>query len=86
MRKIEAVFGDGVLQLAWILTGKGEEDRVRSRLQTAFGEAQVVRDDYELFDDGRVALRKDKPEVLLLADELVPLYAEQFGGTEEVEK
>ncbi len=35
-RKIEAVFGDGTLEQAWILTGKGEEDRVREALIAAF--------------------------------------------------
>ena len=73
-RKIEAVFGDGILQQAWILTGAGEESRVRDALEVAFGKASYVDERWEVFDDGRVMLRKDKPEVLMLSDELAPLY------------
>ena len=73
-RKIEAVFGDGILQQAWILTGAGEESRVRDALEVAFGEATYVDERWEIFDHGRVMLRKDKPEILMLSDELAPLY------------
>lgn len=82
-RKIEAVFGDGILQQAWILTGSGEEDRVRSALIEAYGEASYIDQDWEIFDDGRVMLRKDKPEVLMLSEELAPLYrAEYIDGSD----
>lgn len=77
-RKIEAVFGDDELQLAWILTGAGEEARMRRALVEAFGEPVFVSKNWEAFDDWRVALRKDKPEVLMLAEELVPSYKEQI--------
>lgn len=82
-RKIEAVFGDGILQQAWILTGAGEEDRVRAALVEAFGAAEYVDPDWEIFDSGRVMLRKDKPEVLMLSDTLAPLFrAEYIDGDE----
>jgi hypothetical protein len=81
-RKIEAVFGDGRLELAWILTGKGEEGRVREALVAAFGEPVFVSDTVEAFDDWRVALRKDKPEVLMVIDELAPVFRREFGGDE----
>jgi hypothetical protein len=77
-RKIEAVFGDGILQLAWILAGSGEEDRLRQALIAAYGPAISDNGTYEVFADGRVALRKDKPEILILSEELVPLYLEEF--------
>ncbi|MEM7049040.1 MAG: hypothetical protein AAF604_05245 [Acidobacteriota bacterium] len=79
-RKIEAVFGDGRLELAWILTGKGEEDRIRQALIAAHGPAEIVSQNYEAFAGGRIALRKDKPEVLLLSEPLVPLYQATFAG------
>lgn len=82
IRKIEAVFGDDTLQLAWILTGKGEEDRLRQALVEAFGPVNSDNGKYEVFDNGRVALRKDKPEVLMLAEDLVPLYQDEFGERE----
>ena len=77
-RKIEAVFGDGVLQQAWILTGKGEEERVRRALVEAWGEATYIDDDWEIFGDGTVMLRKDKPEVLMLSPGLAPLYRAEY--------
>jgi hypothetical protein len=82
-RKIEAVFGDERLDLAWILTGKGEEDRVRQALIAAFGEPIFVSDVVEAFDEWRVALRKDKPEVLMVIDELAPVFEKEFGGSVE---
>ncbi len=65
-RKIEARFGDNVLNVVWILTGKGEEDRIRQALIAEFGNPIFVTDDWEIFNDWQVGLRKDKPEVLLM--------------------
>lgn len=79
-RKAEVVFGDGRLQLVWILTGAAEEDRVRRALVAAHGEPEFVSGEFEAFAGWTVALRKDKPEVLLLADELAPVFRERFGG------
>ena len=73
-RKIEAVFGDGVLEQAWILTAESEEARVRGALIVEFGEPIYVDSTWEIFDDNRVMLRKDKPEVLMLSDRLAPLF------------
>lgn len=75
-RKIEAVFGDDVLELAWILTGKGEEDRLRKALTVEYGEPKFVNEDWEAFDEWRIALRKDKPEVLVLSERLAPIFKE----------
>ena len=82
LRKIEAIFGDDILQVAWILTGAGEEDRLRQSLVKEFGAARSDNGVYEVFNNGRVALRKDKPEVLMLAEDLVPYYQEEFGELE----
>lgn len=76
-RKAEAVFGDGRLELVWILTGRGEEDRLRRMLTAAFGDPVYVDDDIEAFDGWRVALRKDKPEVLFLSERLIPHYRDR---------
>ena len=78
-RKIEAVFGDGVLELAWILTAEEEEARVRQGLIQNHGNAIVTKDDWEVFDQGRVYLRKDKPEVLAVSEKLVPLIRQSYG-------
>ena len=65
-RKIEARFGDNVLNVVWILTGKGEEDRIRQALIAEYGNPIFVTDEWEIFNDWQVGLRKDKPEVLLM--------------------
>lgn len=77
-RKIEAVFGDGILEQAWILTGQGEEDRVRQALVRSYGEPVYVDADWEIFGDGAVVLRKDKPEVLMLSEKLAPLFRAEY--------
>ena len=77
-RKIEAVFGDGILQQAWILTGAGEEQRIRKMLIAKYGEPQLVTDEYEVFNDWQVALRKDKPEVLMVSKTIGRLLAKRF--------
>ena len=77
-RKIEAVFGDGILEQVWILTGKPEEDRIRQALTEAYGAPSFVDENWEVFDDGRVMLRKDKPEVLMVSDRLAPLYRAEY--------
>ena len=73
-RKIEAVFGDGILEQAWILTGKGEESRVREALIAEFGDPTFVSDKWEVFHNKQVMLRKDKPEVLMLSVKLAELF------------
>ncbi|MEM9495160.1 MAG: hypothetical protein AAGA09_04090 [Pseudomonadota bacterium] len=79
-RKIEAVFGDGKLALAWILTGAAEEERVRRSLIAVFGAPEKVFQDWEVFNGGEVVLRKDKPEVLAIAPELVPFFEARISG------
>ncbi len=65
-RKIEARFGNEKLNVVWILTAKGEEDRIRKALTEQYGIPIFVNDDWEIFNNWQVALRKDKPEVLLM--------------------
>jgi hypothetical protein len=79
-RKAEVVFGDDRLELVWILTGKAEEDRVRDRLVAEHGEPVFVSDDFEAFAGWRVALRKDKPEVLLVSERLAPVFERMYGS------
>lgn len=79
-RKVEAVFADDKLTLVWILTGKGEEGRLREALTQAYGQPDFVSDTIEAFNGWTVALRKDKPEVVAVAPELVPMMKAFFGG------
>lgn len=69
-RKIEARFGDNKLNVVWILTGKGEEDRIRKALISQYGNPIFINDDWEIFNNWQVGLRKDKPEVLLMEQKM----------------
>jgi len=69
-RKIEARFGDDKLNVVWILTAKGEEDRIRKALINQYGDPIFINDDWEIFNNWQTALRKDKPEVLLMEEKI----------------
>ena len=69
-RKVEARFGNNILNVVWILTGKGEEDRIRQALIVEFGDPIFVNEDWEIFNNWQVGLRKDKPEVLLMEQKI----------------
>ncbi|MGB5818096.1 MAG: hypothetical protein WBG90_01335 [Saonia sp.] len=77
-RKIEARFGDNKLNVVWILTAKGEEDRIRKALIDQYGDPIFVNDDWEIFNDWQVGLRKDKPEVLLMEKQIGLAYKTSF--------
>ena len=77
-RKIEARFGDNQLNTVWILTAKGEEDRIRQELIKHYGKPIFVNDAWEIFDNWKIGLRKDKPEILLLTQELGLFYKKEF--------
>ncbi|SDM63534.1 hypothetical protein [Maricaulis salignorans] len=74
-RKIEFVFADGRLALAWILTGVGDEARLRDMLTAQYGEpAAAVPPGLEFFPGDQIALRTDKPEILVASDAVVSAF------------
>ena len=77
-RKAEARFGDNKLNVVWILTAKGEEDRIRKALISQYGKPIFVNDSWEIFNNWQVGLRKDKPEVMLIKQELGLHYKSTF--------
>jgi hypothetical protein len=77
-RKVEARFGNNKLNVVWILTGKGEENRIRKALIAIYGEAIFKNDDWEIFNNWQIGLRKDKPEILLLTQELGLIYKKEY--------
>ena len=77
-RKFEARFDNGILNMVWILTGKGEEDRIRKKLVNQYGKAVFINKDWEVFNNWTVLLRKDKPEILLLTKKLGQAYKKQY--------
>ena len=79
-RKFEAVFGDGKLQVIWVLTGKPEESRLHARLIEDWGQPTLSNESWDVFANGRISLYKDKPEFLILSDEMIPLYQDMLKG------
>ena len=77
-RKVEAVFKKDKLSLLWILTAKQEEDRIRQHLVKAYGKPIHTNNDWEVFNNWQVMLRKDKPEVLVIAKESIPEYKKRM--------
>lgn len=77
-RKFEARFGDGKLNMVWILTGKGEENRLRKLLVEEYGPALYVDEAWEAYDNWQLMLRKDKPEILLLTKTLAEFYRKDY--------
>lgn len=73
-RKLEYVFGDGVLEQMWVLFGPSDIDRLRVDLTDRYGPAIHGDEDYEVFDDWRIAIRKDKPEILMGSDRLAEIW------------
>jgi hypothetical protein len=77
-RKFEARFGDNKLNAMWILTAKAEENRIRKQLINAYGNPIFKNKDWEIFNNWTVGLRKDKPEVLFLTQEMGMKYKKDF--------
>ena len=77
-RKMEARFGNNKLNVVWILTGKGEEERIRQKLIAEYGAPIFKNDDWEIYNDWQIGHRLDKPEVLLLTKELGQFYKKEY--------
>jgi hypothetical protein len=82
-RKVEARFNDeNGLYLLWILTARPEEERVRQALIDTYGAAIYTSEEVEVFDDWRIILRKDKPEVAVVAPSMVPQFKAWIASQE----
>jgi hypothetical protein len=80
-RLIEAVFADGVLTHAWVLTTAREEPRNRAALVAHYGEAIRSGEAFEVYGDGLVALRKDdNPEVLFMSRRMADFFESNMPG------
>ena len=77
-RKIEARFGNNKLNTVWILTGKGEENRIRQELIKTYGDPIFKNNDWEIYNEWQIGHRLDKPEILLLTEELGLYYKKEF--------
>ena len=77
-RKAEARFGDDKLNVVWILLGKEEEDRVRQALIKQYGPPIFKDDIWEVYNNWQVAQRKDKPEILLMEQQIGLDYMKEY--------
>jgi hypothetical protein len=77
-RKFEVRFENNKLGKIWILTGKEEEHRILKKLTEEFGKRIFENNNWVVFNDWTVLLRKDKPEVLLITKELGLKYKKQY--------
>lgn len=77
-RKFEFRFQNGELQKIWILTAKEEEKRLYENLNLEYGKPIFSNEDWDVFKDWTLLLRKDKPEVLLLSDELAQQFRRRY--------
>ncbi len=77
-RKFEARFGNDKLNMIWVLTAKGEENRLREKLIKAYEKPIFINENWEFFNNWTVALRKDKPEILFLTKELGRQYKDKL--------
>ncbi|SHG53458.1 hypothetical protein [Flagellimonas flava] len=69
-RKFEAKFDkEEKLYKLWILTAKQEELRIKNALGRVYGRPIFTNDQWEVFNDWKVSLRKDKPEILVISAE-----------------
>ncbi len=64
--------------MVWILTGKGEENRLRQQIVKEYGPALYVDEAWEAYNNWQLMLRKDKPEILLLTKELAEFYRKDY--------
>lgn len=78
-RKFEVRFENNKLKKVWILTGKEEENRIREKLTIEYGNSIFENDNWVVFNNWTVLLRKDKPEVLLITEELGLKYKKQYS-------
>lgn len=74
-RKLEFVFGDEILQQMWLMFDIGDIPRLREFLIANYGDPISVDDQYEIFDEGRLALRKDIPEIRMVSDQIAEILA-----------
>lgn len=74
-RKLEFVFGNTKLQQVWLMFGVADIPRLREFLTENYGAAISIDEKYEIFDDWRLALRKDIPEIRMVSNEIARISA-----------
>lgn len=73
-RKVELIFADDYLDIAWILTEADEESTFIDHFKSEFGEPTHTTDEATFFIEDRVAVRNKPHEVLYISQRLVEPY------------
>lgn len=73
-RKVELIFADDYLDIAWILTEADEESNFIDYFKSIFGEPTHTTDEATFFIEDRVAVRNKPHEVLYISQRLVKPY------------
>lgn len=78
-RWTEFVVADDALQMVWILTDSTDERGLLAAMTRAYGAPTHRNEKFIAFANARVALRTDRPEVLLYSELLAPRVLPWFG-------
>jgi hypothetical protein len=77
-RRLELVFRDDSLEMAWVMTTAEEQSSIARAMTDAVGEPTHRNNKYVAFAENRTALRFDRPEVLLYSEKLAPVVLPWF--------
>ena len=69
--KVEYMFNDGVLAFVWLMVEPEILASMELHLIAEYGEIAYENDNYRVFENGVVALRKDPPEILIASTEMM---------------
>ena len=78
-RWAEFVFADDLLEMVWIMTSAQDEKTLLERMIKENGAPDQQNQKFTAFTKGRMALRKDVPEVLFYSERLAPRVLPWFG-------
>lgn len=78
-RSAEFVFADDVLEMVWIMTTAQDEKMLLERMTRENGQPDQQNAKFTAFTKGRMALRKDVPEVLFYSERLALRVLPWFG-------
>lgn len=78
-RWAEFVFADDLLEMVWIMTSAQDEKSLRERMTKENGPPDQQNAKFAAFTKGRMAIRKDVPEVLFYSERLASRVLPWFG-------
>lgn len=77
-RTAEFIFADGQLTHVWVLVEAAELDPLTADFTRAYGQADVVAEQFTAWFNARAAVRRDIPEALYYSEAAAPLFEAWF--------